>query len=319
MESSMGSRSWPLGVLYPAAGVAVAVFIGAGLLVMRSALDDPQLLDAYLVMAVGLSFAVCGRVLGRREDALSEASLQDSLTSLGNRRSFEKRMKRELRRAVETDMPLSLLALDVDPLKRLDDRNGHDAGDEALRLLGEVLRATCRSRDLPAHFGGDAFVVVMPRTSAQEAAVLAERVRARFRRAADDTLAPEVAASVSVSIGAADLACLDSREPGALFAAADRALYLAKSGGRDRVVLFEADPVTVEAIAFPARCTWNEDEVAVRCQRDAACVFCPMDVNVRAGFGRVASRDAKGISEPSPRDSAIVALRVWGDVTAENG
>jgi diguanylate cyclase len=136
-----------------------------------------------------------------------------------------------------------LLLLDVDHLKSINDMFGHVLGDAALRLVAEALRRTCRSRDLAARWGGDEFVVLVPGANAAQALVLAQRIRATLRQLAGNQHSP---APVSVSIGISDLSSTPSRRANDLFSAADRALYRAKTSGRDRV--------------FTARRPWGEKD-----------------------------------------------------------
>src|SRR5215471_12392201 len=164
-------------VVYPCAGALVALVVALGL-ILANGLGRPSIGHALMVLALGGGLGAIGYRVGRREDALVVTSNTDPLTDLANRRHLEERLARELARAVESTMPLALLALDLDDLKRLNDAEGHPAGDRALATVGEVLAYTCRSRDLPARFGGDEFCVLMPRSTANEAAVLGERIRA---------------------------------------------------------------------------------------------------------------------------------------------
>jgi diguanylate cyclase (GGDEF)-like protein len=138
-------------------------------------------------------------------------------------------------------MPLSLLVVDVDNLKKLNDQGGHVAGDLALAIVGDVLNDTCRSRDVPARFGGDEFAVLLPRTHATEARILAERIRAALAERRRGQRAP-IDELLTVSIGICDLAQIDEPRSDLLFASADRALYAAKEAGRDRVEVFYAPP-----------------------------------------------------------------------------
>src|SRR6185369_8475162 len=126
------------------------------------------------------------------------------------------------------------IVLDVDRLKRMNDAHGHACGDRALSAVGEVLLDTCRSRDVPARLGGDEFGLILPRTRASEAAVVADRFRAALKRHRAELGMP-LEELLSVSIGIADIDGTPSGNPTELANAADDALYRAKSLGRDRV------------------------------------------------------------------------------------
>src|SRR5262249_658788 len=124
-------------------------------------------------------------------------------SGLPDRRAYEHWITVEIRNAIRCRTALALLVIDVDRLKEVNDREGHAAGDRALRLVADCLRRTCRSRDRAARWGGDEFVVIAPATTARQALVLAERIRATLRRQR---------ASVTVSIGAADLQSTAARK-----------------------------------------------------------------------------------------------------------
>jgi diguanylate cyclase (GGDEF)-like protein len=226
------TRSLSRSFLYPLVGIALGSAVGAFVLLLRQIDADPVLLATICALLATVVFAVLGRVVGRKEDELRESAACDPLTGLPNRRIFERRLAAELRESTASGRPLALLVLDVDEFKKLNDVAGHAAGDEALRLLADCLRRCCRSHDLPARFGGDEFVVLLPWTNVSEAMTVATRIRAALA---------EVSASVTVSIGLADLTRCSSPRPDTLFAAADRALYLAKARGKDQVVVASAD------------------------------------------------------------------------------
>jgi diguanylate cyclase (GGDEF)-like protein len=183
-------------------------------------------LAAPLALVIGLG-------CGARFDTLERRSLEDPVTRVGNRRHWDGRLADEVARAKSSRMPLSLMLLDLDELKKLNDVHGHGCGDGALKLVGEVLLATCRSRDVAARFGGDEFALLLPRTRVSEAKVVAERIRAEIARRAPREIAP------TVSIGIADLDAATEATHAALFDAADRALYTAKRLGRNRVHVCE--------------------------------------------------------------------------------
>ena len=159
--------------------------------------------------------------------------MKDSLTGLHNRRALFERLRQELTRSSRYDEPLSLLLIDVDGLKALNDFGGHRAGDAALDLVGSAVRAGSRASDLPARWGGDEFALVAPNTGVAAATALAERIRALVaaRRALNGSI------GVTISIG------FSTVEPGprapdidTLVRQADAALYEAKRSGRNRVV-----------------------------------------------------------------------------------
>jgi diguanylate cyclase (GGDEF)-like protein len=203
-------------------------------------------------IVVALGFVAAGWVLGRRVDRLSDEARRDPVTRVGNRRHWEECLSQEVLNAARAGMPLSLLMLDVDNLKKLNDVGGHVMGDRALAVVGDVLNDTCRSRDVAARFGGDEFAVLLPRTRASEAYVVAERIRDELARRRHELPGP-LDSLLSVSVGICDLASLEEPRANLLFDAADRALYSAKQGGRDRIMVFEKVPVTSSVIILDER------------------------------------------------------------------
>lgn len=199
--------------------------------------SDP-LLYGYLTFGTLLMFVSLGRLLGGREDELAKASITDPLTRLHNRRHVHERLDEEVGRALRHHLPFSLLLVDVDHLKDINDRGGHDAGDRALTCVSDALRKTCRATDLPARYGGDEFVVLLPSTTAEQAIRLCERLRRVLDQRSTGLPIP-----LTVSIGVAELTG-ETKTASALFEAADAALYDAKNAGRDRVTL--ADGVLKE-------------------------------------------------------------------------
>jgi two-component system cell cycle response regulator len=168
------------------------------------------------------------RVIGLIAESVKSATT-DPLTGLLNRRAFDDAIQREMALCERDARPLSVLMLDVDHFKRINDLHGHGAGDDTLRRLSRLLRATARRSDLIARWGGEEFIVALPSTGAPGAAVVADR----FRRAVRALLLDEGTTPITVSIGHASLESGDTLQ--ALLARADRALYRAKELGRDRV------------------------------------------------------------------------------------
>lgn len=172
-------------------------------------------------------------IANRRLVASLEASANtDPRTRLPNSRSFDVQAERIL--ASRGSDSVGVLMLDLDHFKDLNDRFGHPAGDEALRVFAELLRRSLRPGDVPARYGGEEFAVLLPGADLQAAESVAERIRAGLE-ATPILLGPGIVARITVSAGVA-VAPSDGTERMALLAAADRALYGAKHGGRNRVV-----------------------------------------------------------------------------------
>ena len=165
---------------------------------------------------------------------LREAALTDSQTRTYNRRYLAPRLREELERARRSGDALSVMLLDLDHFKRVNDEHGHAAGDAVLSAFAEVVRSCVRSVDVLVRRGGEEFVLLLPATGFRAARTVAERIR---RRLADHTMQPRAGVQLTqtVSIGVASWDREESAE--ALEERADRAMYEAKRRGRNRVVL----------------------------------------------------------------------------------
>lgn len=188
---------------------------------------DDDVRDLGLRVAEHLALAMANF---RLRETLQVQSTRDPLTGLFNRRYMEESLERELHRAGREESALALLILDLDNFKRFNDRLGHAAGDTLLRSLGEFLLAQVRREDVPCRYGGEEFVVILPKATKQDAYRRAESLR-------EDARAQWVpyGPGVTVSIGVAAYPEDGSTTRG-LLDAADTALYRAKAEGRDRVV-----------------------------------------------------------------------------------
>ena len=187
---------------------------------------------AYVLGSTMTALAVLGYVVGRWSDHLHRLSVTDPLTGLFNRRFLEARAAEEIDRSRRYGTPLSLLVVDLDGLKAINDTRGHKAGDEALRAVARSLSEGARTNDVPARVGGDEFVVLLPHTARAEALVVGTRIASAVAQRADAR--GNVAIAVSVGVSELDGARTASLE--ALLAAADGALYDAKKAGGGRVV-----------------------------------------------------------------------------------
>jgi diguanylate cyclase (GGDEF)-like protein len=185
------------------------------------------------------------RLAGELEAAnrkLEVLSMLDGLTGIGNRRSFDQRLAREWARLAREGRPLALLLVDADHFKALNDACGHLHGDECLRELARhcTRLAGGAAGDLVARFGGEELVMLLPGRDLAQARALAEQLRLRVADAAMTHPASPVAPHLTVSIGVAALQPDLATSPDRLVAAADRALYAAKAGGRNRVCIMPA-------------------------------------------------------------------------------
>jgi two-component system, cell cycle response regulator len=167
-----------------------------------------------------------------------ELAVVDALTGLNNRRFLESHLASALDRAAHVGRPLSLMILDVDHFKSVNDTHGHDAGDEVLRTLAQRIRRVVRSADLVCRLGGEEFVIVMSDTPLSVAARIAERVRVAVQSSPFKISAPAGLLSVTISIGLAERSADANSD--ALMRRADKALYDSKASGRNRVTLAAA-------------------------------------------------------------------------------
>jgi diguanylate cyclase (GGDEF)-like protein len=156
----------------------------------------------------------------------------DGLTQVHNRRYLLETAERELRRTKRTGSPLSVLMIDVDRFKSINDELGHLAGDEVLIELARRLRSTLRGDDLLARWGGEEFCLLLPETGAQEALIIAERIRALV--ACQKFQTEHASRAVTISVGVACAETGDDVALGDLLRRADECLYEAKRAGRNR-------------------------------------------------------------------------------------
>jgi diguanylate cyclase (GGDEF)-like protein len=166
-----------------------------------------------------------------RNAELARAANCDALTGLSNRHAVAL-LDPELRRITAHDKPVSVVMLDIDHFKHINDQHGHPAGDQVLRLVARLLQATVRQTDTVARWGGEEFVVCLPGTDLPMALAVAEKLRHNLA-AEDLALAPGLTTRVTASLGVAELQAGESVVQG--ITRADQALYAAKHGGRDRV------------------------------------------------------------------------------------
>ena len=175
-----------------------------------------------------IAVAIDRATLKERAGEFQTLSVTDPLTGLLNRRYMDERMTEEVKRSNRHGYPMSFVMLDVDHFKSYNDEFGHPAGDEALKLVGEVIRDTLRGADVAARYGGEEFAILLPQTTSEEAAVISERLRSNV----ESKHFPH--SQITVSIGVASCTSELCHQE-SLMNAADKALYDAKRSGRNRV------------------------------------------------------------------------------------
>jgi len=175
-------------------------------------------------------------------ERLKHIGLTDPLTGVNNRRYIEQRMQEEIGRSQRERSALSCLFIDIDHFKRVNDKFGHQSGDDVLREVATRIKKELRLSDSLGRYGGEEFIVLLTQATVQDAARIAERIRASVAQQAIPVAGADEALKVTVSIGAAAQTPPDRNIPAdmarqKLVARADEALYRAKESGRNRVVL----------------------------------------------------------------------------------
>jgi diguanylate cyclase (GGDEF)-like protein len=168
-------------------------------------------------------------------EQLHSAATTDELTGLCNRRALEDRLGAEIARSLRHQLHTSVLLLDLDRFKVVNDTMGHAAGDRLLVQVGQILRKQCRALDVVGRLGGDEFLVILPMTKPAEAKVFVARVQASLREI--EKTNPEFG-TCTLSMGIAE-SPLHGTTVSSVLAAADNALYRAKRGGRNTVEVAE--------------------------------------------------------------------------------
>lgn len=162
-------------------------------------------------------------------EQIKKQALTDGLTGLYNRRHFDQCLTTEVERSIRLNQPFTLITLDLDHLKKINDNYGHSTGDEAIKKIGEVLKKNARSVDIPARFGGEEFAVILPGIDIEGGIIAAERLKTSIEESSVKGIE-----SITASIGVATF-LRHTETLGELLELADQAMYRAKKNGRNRV------------------------------------------------------------------------------------
>jgi diguanylate cyclase (GGDEF)-like protein len=227
------------------AGILISVGAPLGLLLLQtfvlrlysfpsiwSDIASNSLVYLYISATTMLAFALFGYILGRQTDELEQLSTTDVLTGVYNRRALSAYLEHECSRSRRYGSPLSVLLVDVDELKRVNDVHGHAAGDQVIRGFASAITMTLRATDIGGRWGGDEFLIIAPGTVGAAAVTLAERLR--FELTKQETIG-EAQATASVGVATFDPNHRGLEDPDALMQAADAALHRAKAAGRNQV------------------------------------------------------------------------------------
>jgi diguanylate cyclase (GGDEF)-like protein len=175
--------------------------------------------------------------IGNLQEQLREQALRDPLTLQYNRRYLDTTLPREFNRCQREQAALSVLMIDIDHFKHVNDTHGHPAGDEVLRRLGRLLADSARSHDVVCRYGGEEFLVLLPQMPRAAAVERAEQIRQRFAHLSFTDVSPALYCTVSIGVATYPD---HGHSPDTLVRSADRALYAAKDAGRNRVVADQA-------------------------------------------------------------------------------
>lgn len=170
-----------------------------------------------------------------RYQAAIQMALIDSLTHLGNRAALDNALRRELQLAERHQYDLSLLMIDVDHFKHINDQHGHAQGDEVLQAIAQTIESVCRETDISFRYGGEEFVVLLRKTGEAGAGIIGERLRREISKITISNHSSVI--RPTVSIGVSTRLSNQKEHINDLFDRADRALYRAKQAGRNRVIL----------------------------------------------------------------------------------
>jgi len=221
--------------------IGYAVF-GYNLWMIQAMLNPLSVVVSFMLLGGGVFVFLVGQLaLHTMSDVkkialLQQESITDGLTGIKNRRYFEGRLHEEVAHSTRYKLPLSLILLDVDHFKNINDTYGHKAGDEVLKNLSALIAKMVRNSDVVARYGGEEIAIIAPSTPKHEAELLAERLRNAVEKTTIAVIdATQEVIQVTVSAGVSTLGHVVT-DRDALVEEADQALYLAKSQGRNKVV-----------------------------------------------------------------------------------
>lgn len=229
--------------------VAGVTGLGGGFSYMQYTQLQSVVVLGLVFLSMALNFGFLLMAMDRLRNEVADLALLDDLTGVGNRRHLVQRLSEECARSERSGQPFSLLVIDLDGFKGINDSRGHAAGDACLQHFTLMAQTRLRPGDMLARSGGDEFCIVLPSSTLREGAMIARRVLEVCRADAEQCTGRDI--PISVSIGVAQWSAEMGALPDLLIAAADQALYAAKKGGRNRFATFDPAPPLVPEPAGP--------------------------------------------------------------------
>lgn len=193
------------------------------------------LLYAYMTGATAVVFACLGFAIGRREQMITDMALTDGLTALYNKRYFKNRLEQEFLRHQRSGNPMSVIQVDLDHFKSINDTWGHQAGDVVLKKVASVILANCRKNEIAARVGGEEISIIACECGPDEAKALAERLRLAIEATPSHWQGQPISVTASMGIASVDR---ETDNAWQVYEHADKALYRAKQAGRNRSCLY---------------------------------------------------------------------------------
>jgi diguanylate cyclase (GGDEF)-like protein len=233
-------------VIFASRLLGAVTSMGSGFSYMHFSPAQSIVILVLVFLSMALNFGFLLMAMDRLRNEVADLALLDDLTGVGNRRYLVQRLTEECTRSERSGQPFSLLVIDLDSFKAINDTHGHAAGDACLQHFTLMAQTRLRPGDLLARTGGDEFCIVLPSSTLREGAMIARRVLEVCRADAEQCVGGDI--PVAVSIGVAQWVPEMGGYPDRLMAAADLALYDAKKAGRNGFALYEpAPPLAPEA------------------------------------------------------------------------
>ena len=224
---------------------AVGQFVGTDFAFTHGGPWLPVIVLLLMFLSMSINFGFLLMAVDRLRSEVADLALLDDLTGVGNRRHLLQRLTEECARSERSGEPFSLLVIDLDGFKLINDTHGHAAGDACLQHFTLMAQTRLRPGDMLARTGGDEFCVVLPASTLREGAMVARRILDVCRADADACVGDEI--PISLSIGVAQWTRETGPHPDRLMAAADHALYAAKKDGKNRHAVYDPAPTPAPA------------------------------------------------------------------------